>query len=117
MFQDCLVRIRQSARFCIAAMSRLLNLLWHHSTKLTITIRLLLLYNHAVILLWAPNSRAYRVPIRFGTDSTINPMVNSSYVSVAEPVVAVIAPSDQSRTHHSFTIVIESCCDTLVGAN
>jgi hypothetical protein len=45
-------------------------------------------------------------------------MVISSYVSVAEPVlVAVVAPFDQTRTHHSFTIVIESCCDFLVGAN
>jgi hypothetical protein len=62
-------------------------------------------------------SRAHGVPIRFGTDPTINPILNSSYVSVAEPVVAVVAPSDQTRTHRSFTIVIESCCHTLVGAN
>jgi hypothetical protein len=34
----------------------------------------------------------------FCTDPTINPMVDSSYISVAEPAVA---PFDQTPSHHS----------------
>ena len=44
----------------------------------------------------------------------INPMVNRRYVAVADPVVASL---DQTHTHHSFTIVIESCCYTLIDTN
>jgi hypothetical protein len=36
------------------------------------------------------------------------------YVAVADPV---LAPFDQTHTHHSFTVIMESCCDTLIDAN
>jgi hypothetical protein len=56
-------------------------------------------------------NRARRVPSRFGTDPTNQPMVNSRYVAVADPVVALC---DATLTNHLFTIVIESCCDSLI---
>jgi hypothetical protein len=43
----------------------------------------------------------------FCTDPTINPMVlDSSYISVAEPAVA---PFDQTHSPHSLTIAIYIC--------
>jgi hypothetical protein len=61
-----------------------------------------------------PTSRTRRVPTRFGTDPTNQPMVNSRQVAVAD---AVVAPFDQTHTNHLFNIVIESCCAGLIDAN
>jgi regulator of extracellular matrix RemA (YlzA/DUF370 family) len=59
-------------------------------------------------------TRARRVPSRFGTDPTINKIMNNRHVAVVDPVVA---PFDLTHTYHSFTIVLESCCNTLIDAN
>jgi hypothetical protein len=58
--------------------------------------------------------RPGRVPRLFGTDITIKQLTNNRYVAVAANVVA---PFHQTHTKHSFTIVIESYCYTLIGAN
>jgi hypothetical protein len=39
-------------------------------------------------------------------------MMPNNLKSFADPVVA---PFDQTHTRHSFTILIESCCYTLIG--
>jgi hypothetical protein len=49
-------------------------------------------------------SRDRGVPSRFGTDSTINKIMNNRYVAVVDPGVA---PFDFTHTEHSFTITIQ----------
>jgi hypothetical protein len=41
-------------------------------------------------------------------------MSSSRYVAVAESVVASF---DQTHVHHSFTAIMEACCDTLIDAD
>jgi hypothetical protein len=84
-------------------------MLLHHSTKLTLNIRLLLLSNHIAILWLEQTSRQGHVPRLFGTDTTIKKLRNNKYVAIADPVVAPFCPT---HIKHSFTMVIESCWAT-----
>jgi hypothetical protein len=59
-------------------------------------------------------NRARRVSIGFGTDPTINKKMNTRYVAVVDNVVA---PFDLTHTYHSFIIIIDPCCITLIDAN
>jgi hypothetical protein len=47
-------------------------------------------------------------------DPTINPTMNTMEVAVADPVVASFP---QIHSHHSFTIIIEIGCYTLIAPN
>jgi hypothetical protein len=61
-----------------------------------------------------PLSCDWPVPDQFDMDLTNQPMVNSRYVlAVADPIDALF---DQTHTHHSFTVVIELGCNSLVAA-
>jgi hypothetical protein len=57
---------------------------------------------------------ARRFPSRFGSNLTIHKIMNNRYVAVVDPVVA---PFDLTHTYHSFIIIIDPCCTTLIDAN
>jgi hypothetical protein len=60
------------------------------------------------------SSGAGCVPNQFGMDQTINPMVKSRYVMVADPIVALF---HQTHISDLFNIAIEPYCPSLIGAN
>jgi hypothetical protein len=113
LLQVDLVLIWQSTRKWIWGMSRLLTLLLPISVLHTLTIRLLLLYNHAVILWKASTGHARPITSRFGMDLTINYIMDMRYVAVADPVVAYFC---FIHNNHSFIIdlveyISSSCCN------